>query len=1763
LLEELAMLRGAALASLALLLTGSGVASAQVAAGGLGTRVNGTALGRCSVGVCSVQGGSAAGPNLFHRFSQFDTRAGIQRVELDSRGRSNVVVGVSHPNGSFFGAPLRLSGAANLFWLSPGGLWLGNGARFQGATSLLLSTAPSLRIGGGAFNAVGGLADRLGAGADAPSLDIEALARGGLTGDTLATGSGAIVLAGGRLTVDRHLLLHSGVGPIRSEPGSVGTTLKAGGSVQLSGGPIALQGLDAQAGTGSADDLVRIRSGPVAGGGLGRLELTGATLNGASVQLEGAGGLALQQVEARSGGAAGPGGVQLDAGESGDGAVTQLRNVRLTGGDVRVRSSGPLEATDLRAEANGSSGRLELRSGAGPAGEASLRLNKADLEGSGVVIAADGPGDLRFVRIRAGGPDGSGAVLLRTGSAGGATTATRLDSVTLSGGDVWLRSTGPLTARNLRMAAGEAGGPGRLQLEAGEATATDPSLRLDQPDLQGRSVVIRATGASQLRRGEVRVPMTVASQGDEGQLFLSSRPGAAGSPSPLLLEDMRLSAQQVVVSAAGDLVGRDLQVQADQIWLAAEGILSTGNLQLEGPSRLTARQLNARASLDLTAEGLSATTDSLLFLKAGRRLTLANSELLVDTRQGQILLDALAPMGLDRRGQLELRSSRLEGATLTAQADESLTLENVTARGGAPGHRGQIRLMTAPTRPLPDKADPDAGSRGELRLAGGTLEAGSVILRSGAIEGNGIQITAPKGKIHLEAKAGALTLRGSRLDVGVSLPEDLRTEVDLWGIPLLEDSTPNTPSIGLFSKGNLSLLDGSLLRTTQDLAPLRQARRDPPRSEIRLTDTSGMVVADAGQTLSLQDSAIEADASDNLAGNILLRSRAAEGEGGLELRRVSLSASGGVGSGDIRLNSAQGIRITDSTLAARSTHSPEDPDNPGQASWERLVNGLGIGAFQGGEITLTNTSAKEGISITNSQLRAEQSGSDGGLSMYNLSGRSDPLEWVDAFDDSDRLRANLLGGLISIFSGAGLTVTGETSLLSASGMAGSGSPPDVFGGMIRLVNTARTHPLEISGGARLESISGPGSQDSSGKPATGGMVNAWSSGPILISNATLDTHTEVPDDDPLSAYFQGGIALYSQEPISLQESTLRLGGFSGGGEGLGELTLVTPQEPAIAGSTLFPACEGSCVWSWNEDRFRSFLQGDEAPNIWGPYRRINANLAPEIIDSFFRIKDEYFTGNANGSQSFAEVVRNWPDQIPERQVSVLGQPAIPLSDIVSTPGRGSGRSFAGVSPADLAAPPPTPLLTLSSEATGPLAYAPPMGTLGKAVLAPISLVPPASPGREGTTAMASNAAAESFLRHEQNASQDVIAALGLPRRTPPKLAIGDLQKLLRQSLAVAGQRLAQPSTAAPAYVPAIVQISLSTPIGSTQTQINHILIPAQGEIRGWQTRVATTDLQASLRGFQRQLSQQESLEDGEAGRRLAALLVNPLWPEWKAQGINAVLLSLDRGLQGIPFAALPLADGLVVDHMAITITPALGLTNLEPEIGPPQRRRTVLAGASHFSNGLSPLTMAEQELRRLASLHADSLILLDRSFQTRTLLERARERPVEILHLATHADFASLRADGARIYTSDGTLSLAELGQQLRQGQTEPLALFVLNACRTAVGNEDKELGIAGLALQAGASAALGNLWFVDDVATAAFSVQFHRALQQGMGKDQALQRTQLAFRSGRLNVRGTDIVDDQGEVVISNLNPSDQQRLRNLTHPYFWAGVILTGRPW
>ena len=52
-------------------------------------KVNGRQGGRCRSGVCRISGGTDVGRNKFHRFSKFDTRGKIKRIEFDP-GRQKI-----------------------------------------------------------------------------------------------------------------------------------------------------------------------------------------------------------------------------------------------------------------------------------------------------------------------------------------------------------------------------------------------------------------------------------------------------------------------------------------------------------------------------------------------------------------------------------------------------------------------------------------------------------------------------------------------------------------------------------------------------------------------------------------------------------------------------------------------------------------------------------------------------------------------------------------------------------------------------------------------------------------------------------------------------------------------------------------------------------------------------------------------------------------------------------------------------------------------------------------------------------------------------------------------------------------------------------------------------------------------------------------------------------------------------------------------------------------------------------------------------------------------------------------------------------------------------------------------------------------------------------------------------------------------------------------------------------------------------------------
>jgi CHAT domain-containing protein len=220
------------------------------------------------------------------------------------------------------------------------------------------------------------------------------------------------------------------------------------------------------------------------------------------------------------------------------------------------------------------------------------------------------------------------------------------------------------------------------------------------------------------------------------------------------------------------------------------------------------------------------------------------------------------------------------------------------------------------------------------------------------------------------------------------------------------------------------------------------------------------------------------------------------------------------------------------------------------------------------------------------------------------------------------------------------------------------------------------------------------------------------------------------------------------------------------------------------------------------------------------------------------------------------------------------------------------------------------------------------------------------------------------------------------------------------------------------------------------------------------------------------------------------------------------------------------------------------------------------AGASEFQ-GLSPLPLVPEELAGIPEgVGVDRF--LNRRFTPEVLLSRAADSRYERLHVATHAEFMPGGPSQARIYTGTGSVSLQEFSRLRQQRSGSPLELFVLSACRTALGDSDSELGFAGLALQAGARSAIGTLWYVDDVATSAYFLQLYRYLDQGMQKADALRATRLAMSTGRVRLQGDKVIGSDGLPLLTGLTVSQQRRIASgMTHPYYWAGVQLIGTPW
>jgi CHAT domain-containing protein len=182
--------------------------------------------------------------------------------------------------------------------------------------------------------------------------------------------------------------------------------------------------------------------------------------------------------------------------------------------------------------------------------------------------------------------------------------------------------------------------------------------------------------------------------------------------------------------------------------------------------------------------------------------------------------------------------------------------------------------------------------------------------------------------------------------------------------------------------------------------------------------------------------------------------------------------------------------------------------------------------------------------------------------------------------------------------------------------------------------------------------------------------------------------------------------------------------------------------------------------------------------------------------------------------------------------------------------------------------------------------------------------------------------------------------------------------------------------------------------------------------------------------------------------------------------------------------------------------------------------------------GFPALAQVPAELGSIQALYGGE-VLLDEKFRASTIESELGQREFNVVHVATHGEF-SADAEQSFLLTWDGRLGMDRLGQAVGHARfrDRPIELLTLSACETAQGDDRAALGLAGVAIQAGARSALGTLWSVNDVASAEVVGEFYGQLHgQPVSKAVALQRAQ-------------------------------QKLLRdpNSAHPYYWAPFLLIG---
>jgi CHAT domain-containing protein len=290
-----------------------------------------------------------------------------------------------------------------------------------------------------------------------------------------------------------------------------------------------------------------------------------------------------------------------------------------------------------------------------------------------------------------------------------------------------------------------------------------------------------------------------------------------------------------------------------------------------------------------------------------------------------------------------------------------------------------------------------------------------------------------------------------------------------------------------------------------------------------------------------------------------------------------------------------------------------------------------------------------------------------------------------------------------------------------------------------------------------------------------------------------------------------------------------------------------------------------------------------------------------------------------------------------------------------------------------------------------------------------------------------------------------------------------------------------------------------------------LLVSLSGRLKRLAVEVTASSLGEEVHRLRQLLEKRTSREYLPYAQRLYDWLVRPLEPDFAAARIDTLVVVPDGPLRMIPMAALHDGRQFLIHKYAVATTPGLYLTDPQPFAR--GRVRLLASGLTEATQGFPPLPHVAGELTMIHSLYGGDQ-LLNKTFVTGKLEQELKDRPISVLHIASHGRFEKDVAHSF-VLTYDDKLTMERLDQYvgLFKFRRDPLELLTLSACETAAGDERAALGLAGVAIKAGARSALATLWSINDAASSKLVAEFYRQLSDGgVSKAVALQRAQIAM---------------------------------------------------